>query len=188
MKGGNLMTISIVRPHGTLEIVTDFTLLQETINLYNQLIDLDQNDENEFATETETETANRRKEQDRIGKRLKALASETDAKTLVFELTALNSSTWNQITLKHAKTDKDGRTIRDWTALIAEALPLMISGIHWKTGDEPVEMQTGELIGLIGEFTDSQTADALRVIQEINTPISTLPKAISRRISNTSRN
>ena len=183
MKGENLMTISIVRPHGTLEIITDFTLLQETINLYNQLIDLDQ-DENEFATET----ANRRKEQDRIGKRLKALASETDAKTLVFELTALNSSTWNQITLKHAKTDKDGRIIRDWPALIAEALPLMIDGIHWKTGDEPVEMQSGELIGLIGEFTDSQTADALRVIQEINTPISALPKAISRRISNTSRN
>ncbi|WP_428887207.1 hypothetical protein AB4915_05710 [Bifidobacterium dentium] len=180
------MTISIVRPHGTLEIITDFTLLQETINLYNQLIDLDQDDENEFATETEN--ANRRKEQDRIGKRLKALAFETDAKTLVFELTALNSSAWNQITLKHAKTDKDGRTIRDWPALIAEALPLMISGIHWKTGDAPVEMQTGELIGLIGEFTDSQTADALRVIQEINTPISTLPKAISQRISNTSRN
>lgn len=186
MKGENLMTISIVRPHGTLEIITDFTLLQETINLYNQLIDLDQDDGNEFATETEN--ANRRKEQDRIGKRLKALASETDAKTLVFELTALNSSTWNQITLKHAKTDKDGRIIRDWPALIAEVLPLMIDGIHWKTGDEPVEMQSGELIGLIGEFTDSQTADALRVIQEINTPISALPKAISRRISNTSRN
>lgn len=141
----------------SVEIVTDLQLMSDIVDLGNQVVDQDKKNK-----------ADREK--------LAGMVKELDSKTLVLTLKGLPSSPWNAIVIDHTSMVKD-RTVKDFQGMVRDAVPRMLVKAAWKNGAE-VTFVDGELEGLIDSLTDIQVAELIQVIQELNTPINTLPKAV----------
>ncbi|GAA6124171.1 hypothetical protein BPY_22790 [Bifidobacterium psychraerophilum] len=165
------MSISITKPTKTVEIVTDLAALRESL-LTAQALDAankDQQPRNKTAAEK-----HRRSIQAQKGK-LKELVSKVDASTLNLTLRGLISSKWNMITVKNSHVDGE-RIIKDWPVMIAEALPDMLESAQWKTSGEQVDFNDADLKEFIESLSDTQVQDLMVNIQELNSPVVTVPK------------
>lgn len=141
----------------TVEIVTDLQLVSDIVDLGNQLVEQDKKNK-----------ADREK--------LAGMVKELDSKTLMLTLKGLPSSPWNAIVIDHTDVVKD-RAVKDFQGMVRDAVPRMLVKAAWKNGAE-VAFEAGELEGLIDSLTDIQVAELIQVIQELNTPINALPKAV----------
>ena len=70
--------------------------------------------------------------------------------------------------------------------MLAEALPEMAAATRWKNG-EHVDISKDEIKTLVASMTDTQIADVMGAMQELNSPIASVPKAISATLSNITR-
>ena len=141
----------------SVEIVTDLQLMSDIVDLGNQVAGQDKKNK-----------ADREK--------LAGMVKELDSKTLVLTLKGLPSSPWNAIVIDHTSMVKD-RAVKDFHGMVRDAVPRMLVKAAWKNGAE-VTFGDGELEGLIDSLTDIQVAELIQVIQELNTPINALPKAV----------
>jgi hypothetical protein len=167
--------ITVTRPTAEIRIITDMQALAESIRLGNRILELDQANAG-----TESEASEIRAERERTAGELKALMERIEGKTLVVTLRGLNASRWAQITLKHSKTVQN-RIVKDLPAIASEAAPLMLEAARWANG-ERAEMTPDELTALIESMTDSQIGDLMRAVQELNTPVTEIPKELTRLI------
>ena len=141
----------------TVEIVTDLQLMSDIVELSNQLAQQD-----------------KPKKADKV--KLAGMVKDLDSKTLLLTLKGLPSSPWNAIVIDHTDMVKD-RAVKDFQGMVRDAVPRMLVKAAWKNGAE-VAFEAGELEGLIDSLTDIQVAELIQVIQELNTPINALPKAV----------
>lgn len=167
--------ITVTRPTAEIRIITDMQALAESIRLGNRILELDQANAG-----TESEASEIRAEREKTAGELKALMERIEGKTLVVTLRGLNASRWAQITLKHSKTVQN-RIVKDLPAIASEAAPLMLEAARWANG-ERAEMTPDELAALIESMTDSQIGDLMRAVQELNTPVTEIPKELTRLI------
>lgn len=180
------MQITVNRPTRDIEVITDYETLQRLIDTYNQIqaIRDDADDDTGFTTEGQASRDRVRREELRT--QLEELSAQLDSQTLVITIQGLNASQWNQIAVKHTKIGKDHTVIKDLQAMLTEALPEMATAIRWKNGDT-VDMSKDEIKTLVASMTDTQIADVMGAMQELNSPIASVPKAISATLSNITR-
>ena len=150
------MGITITRPSTTVDVITDLQALREAL---------------EAAQDIQQGGATPKT-------RLKALKRRVDESTLVLHLHGLTSSRWNMIVVKRTRTDGD-RIVKDWPGMIADALPDMLDKAEWKTSKDPVDLSGDALSALLDSMSDTQTRDVMVTVQELNTPVTTVPKALA---------
>ena len=140
-----------------VEIVTDLQLMSDIIDLSNRINGQDKPDK-----------------QDK--ERLAGMVRDLDKSTLVLTLRGLPSSPWNAIVIDHTQVKGD-RVVKDLQGMAADAVPRMLVKARYKDG-EPIDLDGEDLAGLTGSLTDIQVADLIQIIQTLNTPIDSLPKAV----------
>jgi hypothetical protein len=150
------MGITITKPTRTVEIITDYAALQESISIANSLGETP-------SKPSKTALA-------------KAVASVDDS-TLVLSLHGLNSSQWNAIVVENTHIVKE-RVVKDWPQMVKDAVPAMLDKAKWKTKPAPVELDAAELDTLLDSLTDSQTQELIVAAQELNTPVTAVPKGV----------
>jgi hypothetical protein len=150
------MGITITKPSKSVEVVTDYAALQQSIGIANSLGD------NPSKT-SKTALA-------------KAVAAVDDS-TLVLALHGLNSSQWNAIVVENTNVVKE-RVVKDWPQMIKDAIPAMLDKAAWKTKPTPVELASDDLDALLDSLTDSQTQELMVAVQELNTPVTAVPKGV----------
>lgn len=170
------MLPSIKRPNAQVDVVTDLDALDHSRALAKQLESLES-----AATEgmTESELSARAAEAKKLRAELKKAVKTANDSTLVLDLQGLNASVWEQVIAAHTDTNqKTGETTQDTIGVIEDAVPIMATGAHMKpTPDEPLAYEVGELSLLLSQMPDSQLLTMLPVIQRLNTPAVSLPKA-----------
>lgn len=168
------MSITVVRPTNSVEIITDLVALQASLNEANALQEFESNLPQTHDSEVKAKQ-NRSLQAKKT--KLKKIVEKVNESTIVLNLRGLNSSRWNMIALEHSQASGE-RVIRDWPKMIAEALPEMLEKATWKTKDETISFTQEELSELLESLSDTQTMDIITVIQELNTPVATVPKGI----------
>lgn len=167
------MKITVTRPTAEHRIVTDMDALAESVRLGNRIIEIDRSE-----PATESEASDLRAEREAVHEKLAGILDEIDRTTIVATLRGLSSSQWAQITVKHSKAAGD-RVVRDLPAIAAEAAPLMLEHAAWADGRD-ADITPKEFAGLIETMTDSQVNDLMRQVQDLNTPVTEVPKAVTR--------
>lgn len=167
------MKITVTRPTAEHRIVTDMDALAESVRLSNRIVEIGQGE-----PATESEASDLRTERETIRGKLSDILDEIDRTTIVVTLRGLSSSQWAQITIKHTKAVGD-RVVRDLPAIAAEAAPLMLEHAAWADG-RAADITPGEFAGLIETMTDSQVNDLMRQVQDLNTPVTEVPKEVTR--------
>ena len=156
------MGIVVNKPRRTVDVVTDLDALRECIVAANDINGDDGTKQSKRAGEERR-------------KRLSSLVSKVDASTLTLRLHGLNSSQWNMVVVRNTSSEA-GSMVRDWPTMLGEAVPSMIESVAWKASGETVEMSSDELRDLVSSLSDTQTMDLITVVQELNTPVSLVPK------------
>lgn len=168
------MLPKITRPTGTVDIVTDLTLITKSQALSKQL---EQIESENIAELTESELSQRREEKTDLRESLKTLVEQINAATIVLHMTGLNSSQWEQIVAENTTTT-NGQVKQDMVGITVNAVPAMTTKITWKTGKhEEIEYDPAELCAMLVEMPDSQLFSILPTVQRLNTPVVALPKA-----------
>lgn len=180
------MQITVNRPSRDIEVITDYETLQRLIDTYNQIQTLRDHSDDDAGFTTEGQASHDRMRREELSTQLEELSAQLDSQTLVITLQGLNASQWNQIAVKHTRIGKDRTVIKDMQAMLAEALPEMAAATRWKNGDA-VDMSKDEIKTLVASMTDTQIADIMGAMQELNSPIASVPKAISATLSNITR-
>lgn len=180
------MQITVKRPTRDIEVITDYEILQGLIDTYNQIQPLRGQDDGEQDFTTEGQASRDRMRREALERQLEELNAQLDSKTLVITIQGLNASQWNQIAVKHTRIGKDHTVIKDLQAMLAEALPEMTAATRWKNGDT-VDMSKAEITTFVASMTDTQIAEIIGAMQELNSPIASVPKAISATLSNITR-
>ncbi|MDY4677587.1 MAG: hypothetical protein SO360_01805 [Bifidobacterium tsurumiense] len=166
------MALNIKRPSRTVEIVTDLEALAESVNLANQINQLADSNGNDA---TEAEQAAARRERKDLQKQLQELVATVDESIVLVELKGLPSSKWNLIVINNTTVSK-GATVKDYPGMLKDALPQMLVSARMKADDE-TSVSTRDITGLVDQLTDPQTMELMIAVQELNTPLSALPKA-----------
>lgn len=168
------MLPKITRPTGTVDIVTDLTLITKSQALSKQLEKIESEN---IAGLTESELSQRREEKTDLRESLKTLVEQINAATIVLHMTGLNSSQWEQIVAENTTTT-NGQVKQDMVGITVNAVPAMTTKITWKTGKhEEIEYDPAELCAMLAEMPDSQLFSILPTVQRLNTPVVALPKA-----------
>jgi hypothetical protein len=175
------MSLSVNRPTADVEIITDYEPLQQAIDLGNEI---KEHDDEDYEGLTESMAATLRKEQATRKKNLKKLLDSVADKTVVLHLTGLVSSKWNQIVVANTKITK-GETVKDYPRMVADAIPAMVTLITNKKSGEPVEYDELELGELMNSIPDSVTYELIQTVQNLNTPVTAVPKALTQLLSQT---
>ena len=150
------MSITITKPTRTVEIITDYEALQESIRIANSIGETP-------SKPSRTSLA-------------KAVAAVDDS-TLTLALHGLNSSQWNAIVVENTNVVKE-RVVKDWPQMVKDAIPAMLDKAAWKTKPAPVELSSDDLDSLLDSLTDSQTQELMVAVQELNTPVTAVPKGV----------
>lgn len=156
--------ITVNKPVNTVEIVTDMVALQSSVDAANDL-----NAAREAGKATTAIQAKKTA--------LKKAIDNVDKSTLVLRLHGLNASQWNMIVIANQSVEGD-RIVKDWPKMVADAIPQMLESAVWKTSGDAIEFADGDLAELLDSLTDVQTMDLIVAVQELNTPTSTVPKAV----------
>lgn len=168
------MLPKITRPTGTVDIVTDLTLITKSQALSKHL---EQLESQPTAGLTETELSKRREEQADLRESLKTLVEQINAATIVLHMTGLNSSQWEQIVAENTTTT-NGQVKQDMVGIVCTAVPIMTDKITWRTGKQgEIEHTQDDLRTMLSEMPDSQLFSILPTVQRLNTPVVALPKA-----------
>ena len=168
------MLPKITRPTGTVDIVTDLTLITKSQALSKHL---EQLESQPTAGLTETELSKRREEQTDLRESLKTLVEQINAATIVLHMTGLNSSQWEQIVAENTTTT-NGQVKQDMVGIVCTAVPIMTDKITWRTGKQgEIEHTQDDLRTMLSEMPDSQLFSILPTVQRLNTPVVALPKA-----------
>ncbi len=168
------MLPKITRPTGTVDIVTDLTLITKSQALSKHL---EQLESQPTAGLTETELSKRREEQADLRESLKTLVEQINAATIVLHMTGLNSSQWEQIVAENTTTT-NGQVKQDMVGIVCTAVPIMTDKITWRTGKQgEIEHTQDDLRTMLVEMPDSQLFSILPTVQRLNTPVVALPKA-----------
>lgn len=166
------MSITITRPQQTIEIVTDLVALQDSVLAANEYINAK---DNPGMTEAEAS------ELDALYQRMQKSKQKADESTITLELKGLNASKWRLLTLQFTSTNEDGQVTRDLVEQIAAAIPEMyVSAAYKQTG---AKISKNDITKLIPELTDSQLNDLLVLVQNLNDPVTSLPKEIYQLLS-----
>jgi hypothetical protein len=170
------MGFTVTRPVKQVEVITDMTLLQKLIAIANEL--------NDLTTETvegltEMEASIRNAQVKKLHEKLAALKHQTDESTLVLTLHGLNASKWNLAVIKHTST-VEGKVVKDFLGMVKETIPEMLDAVAWKKeSTAPVPDLKGKtLTGFLDSLTDTQAMDLVEAAQEINSPVTSVPKAV----------
>ena len=158
------MGITVNKPTKGVEIVTDMEALQESINAANELNAARDAGKVDKTIQTKKTT-------------IEKLVAKVDESTIVMRLHGLNASAWNMIVIANQSVEGD-RIVKDWPKMVADAIPQMIESAVWKTSGDAIEFADGDLAELLDSLTDVQTMDLIVAVQELNTPTSTVPKAV----------
>lgn len=168
------MLPKITRPTGTVDIVTDLTLITKSQALSKHL---EQLEAQPTAGLTETELSKRREELTDLRESLKTLVEQINAATIVLHMTGLNSSQWEQIVAENTTTT-NGQVKQDMVGIVCTAVPIMTDKITWRTGKQgEIEHTQDDLRTMLSEMPDSQLFSILPTVQRLNTPVVALPKA-----------
>ena len=168
------MLPKITRPAGTVDIVTDLTLITKSQALSKHL---EQLESQPTAGLTETELSKRREELTDLRESLKTLVEQINAATIVLHMTGLNSSQWEQIVAENTTTT-NGQVKQDMVGIVCTAVPIMTDKIIWRTGKQAeIDHTQDELRDMLSEMPDSQLFSILPTVQRLNTPVVALPKA-----------
>lgn len=165
------MTITITKPTAKVEVITDVNALRELIEAFNVLNQLQE--ANKPAKIVQAQKTKTRK-----------IMKQVDVSTLILVLHGLNSSAWNLLVVKHSSA-KGNVVVKDWPALIMDAIPGMLDGVRWKLpheGVQDVDLTNDELHELLESLTDSQTQELMIQIQTLNTPVASVPKELRDRL------
>lgn len=165
------MAITITRPTARVEVITDVNALRELIEEFNVLNELQE-------TNKTAKTLQAQKT------KTKKLMGRVDESTLIFSLHGLNSSAWNMLVVKHSSA-KGNVVVKDWPALIMDAIPGMVDGVRWKLphdGVQDVDLTNDEMHDLLESLTDSQTQELMVQVQTLNTPVTSVPKELRDRL------
>lgn len=163
------MELQVHSPQADAKIVMNMTALRESIELTNQINELE-------ATEnmTEAEASAARREREKLANRLGKTVQDVRESTLTVTLEGLRSNEWNQLTMRCTSV-KNGRQSRDMDKLLHLAFPRMLRAIKDPDGTN-MEASPESVNTLLDSLTDSQTAEILMTIKELNTPVTSLPK------------
>lgn len=166
------MSITITRPQQTIEIVTDLIALQDSVLAANEYLNA-----KDKPGMTEAEAS----ELDALYQRMQKSKQKADESTIILELKGLNASKWRLLTLQFTATNEDGQVTRDLVEQIAAAIPEMyVSAAYKQTGEK---ISKNDITQLIPELTDSQLNDLLVLVQNLNDPVTSLPKEIYQLLS-----
>lgn len=167
----------ITRPSAQVNVVTDLNLLRDTIQLANQLDQLS----DVTGSMTEREIAANRREREQLTRRLSELKTQTDEHTITLTLTGLRANEWNQLVLRSTITEKN-KPVKDLPKLLHLALPLMVTHVTDSTGIE-IETTATDLEAFADSLADTQTLELLQTIQELNTPVVSVPKEVATMLA-----
>jgi hypothetical protein len=170
------MGIIVTRPTKNVGIITDMTLLQKLIAIANEL--------NDLTTEsieglTEMEASTRNKQVKELHEKLTELKLRTDESTLMLTLHGLNASKWNLAVIKHTST-VEGKVVKDFLGMVKDTVPEMLDAVAWKKDSAaPVpDLKGKDLTDFLDSLTDTQAMDLVEAAQEINSPVTSVPKAV----------
>lgn len=168
------MLPTIKRPTGHIEIVTDLDTLNQSRELAKQLEQLEADPTNGL---TEKELSNRAANVKKLRKQLEQVVRTVREHTLILDVQGLNASLWEQLVAANTTTE-NGEASQDMLGLIRDAVATMTTGAHMQpTPDEPLEFEKSELFDLLGSMPDSQLFAMMPIVQRLNTPAISLPKA-----------
>jgi hypothetical protein len=175
------MSFTISRPTADVEIITDYEPLQQAINLGNEIKEHDGED---YSSLTEAESGKQRKAQATRKKNIAKLLDSVADKTLILHLQGLVSSKWNQIVVANTKV-VNGETVKDYPQMVADAIPSMVTAVTNKKTGEPVAYEEIDLGELMESIPDSVTYELIQTVQNLNTPVTAVPKALTQLLSQT---
>lgn len=168
------MLPTIKRPTGHIEIVTDLDTLNQSRELAKQLEQLEAEPTTGL---TEKELSNRAANVKKLRKQLEQVVRTVREHTLILDVQGLNASLWEQLVAANTTTE-NGEASQDVLGLIRDAVATMTTGAHMQpTPDEPLEFEKSELFDLLGSMPDSQLFAMMPIVQRLNTPAISLPKA-----------
>lgn len=168
------MLPTIKRPTGHIEIVTDLDTLNQSRELAKQLEQLEADPTNGL---TEKELSNRAANVKKLRKQIEQVVRTVREHTLILDVQGLNASLWEQLVAANTTTE-NGEASQDVLGLIRDAVATMTTGAHMHpTPDEPLEFEKSELFDLLGSMPDSQLFAMMPIVQRLNTPAISLPKA-----------
>lgn len=170
----------ITLPSAQVNVVTDLNLLRDTIQLANQLDQLP----DATGSMTEREIAANRREREQLTRRLSELKTQTDEHTITLTLTGLRANEWNQIVLRATTVTEKNKPVKDLPKLLHLALPLMVTHVTDPTGTE-IETTAADLEAFADSLADTQTLELLQTIQELNTPVVSVPKEVVTMLEST---
>lgn len=164
------MALTVTTPTASARIVTDLQALRESIEIANRI--------NALATGganlTEAEAADRVRQRSQLFEALRHSVERADASTVTLDLHGLNASQWNEIVIRCTSV-KDGRETKDLAKLATLSVPRMLIAATDSNGKHLPADQTS-VENLIRSMTDTQTVELLQTVQELNTPVTALPK------------
>ncbi|PLS23784.1 hypothetical protein BLI708_00380 [Bifidobacterium imperatoris] len=163
------MELQVHSPYTSVEIVTNMTALRAAIELTNRINEL-----KALENMTEAEASAARGEREKLAKQLSKTVQDVQKSTLTVTLEGLRANEWNQLILRCTSME-NGRQSRDMNRLLQLAFPRMLRAIKDPVG-KAMEASPESVKTLLDSLTDSQTAEILTTIQELNTPVTSLPK------------
>lgn len=162
----------ITPPSAQVNVVTDLDLLRDTVQAANRLGQLP----DITGSMTEREIAANRRERERLTSLLSELKTQTDEHTITLTLTGLRANEWNQTVLRATVMEKN-KPVKDLPKLLRLSLPLMVTHVADSTGTA-IETTASDLEAFADSLTDTQTLELLQAIQELNTPVTNIPKEV----------
>ncbi|MBW3088830.1 hypothetical protein KIH77_08860 [Bifidobacterium sp. 82T24] len=167
------MNITISRPTADVDVCTDLDALRQAILTADEINNLPP----AANGMTEAEAAQTVRKRDELTARLNELGAKVRESSLTLTLRGLNSSQWNQIVAASTKS-VDGKIVKDFQQLLTLALPRMLDHATWRGETTDIDAER-----LADELSDSQTMQLLETIQQLNTPATSLPKAVSELLN-----
>ena len=172
------MVLTLTRPMADVELITNMPTMQKAVDAANNYLNLKAR--KPVSGITDFEEAEQAQELADAYERMKKTKQECDDSTVVLHLSGLPSSQWRQITLKTVIAQDDGTYLTDLPEQAILALPDMLKSANFKNGtDEPV----ADVLAILPELSDSQLADIMTAVQNLNNPSTVLPKEIGQIIS-----
>lgn len=178
-KPGN-KPIVVTRPTETVSVIVDMTALQKTIDAANG-IGRAQNVLNDAKNGTEGELGAARRKLTEARRKARVLRDSLKSVTLQLTLQGLPVTRWMQVSMANTHEQK-GEQVRDLPGMVREALPEMLVKTQWADG-RSADLGDKKSIGMfVDSLSDTQMADLIQAVQDVNSPVTSLPKEAEKLI------
>lgn len=171
--------IVVNRPTETVSVITDMQALQKTIDAANRIGQAKNRVQDRDLSEAEQGAA--RRDLKKAVQDARTLRDGLKHVTLRITLKGLPVTRWMQVSLSNTHEQK-GAEVRDLPAMVKEALPEMIVKTEWADG-RPADMGGRKGIEQFADsLSDTQMADLIQAVQDVNSPVTSLPKQAQQLI------